>query len=344
MHLSVERDSGFRILESSGSSAGQQQRKSLLLAALFRGLPTLPGYVFTLNNLLSAAPVDLKAVSQVIRSDPSLSVQVIKLCNARAVDPGPTVFGIEDAVRRLGTERLRALMLICPLLGYAGQRSSASRVRSFWQHSFLTALLSEQIARWTGYPKPEKAYVAGLLHDIGKLPFVTIASAENAQWESSSSEEQGESIEAERQYFGLDHCEMGRRIGILWGLPPVLIEVFEHHHRPGKTCHDPTLIGIVAAADQFCQRRGVVLEGAPPQLGSSDPRQYAELLRPCLPGVDAGERMKIAGWLHQRFPELIRLLEFGPTGILVGASWPAADSGIRPGPDRLGAVRTRTGD
>ncbi len=63
----------------AGTVASQRQRRTWLLSGLSEGLPTLPGYVFELNGLLSATHVDLTQVSRVIRTDPSLSAQVLRL-------------------------------------------------------------------------------------------------------------------------------------------------------------------------------------------------------------------------------------------------------------------------
>ena len=68
------------------------------MAALSEGLPTLPAYVFELNSLLAAAPVNLKRVGEVIRTDPSLTAQVLRLCNSAFMGFRERVTKIEHAV------------------------------------------------------------------------------------------------------------------------------------------------------------------------------------------------------------------------------------------------------
>jgi len=285
-----------------------------LRAALSEGLPTLPSYVFELNGLLSASPVDLKRVGEVIRRDPSLAAQVIRMCSSTLLDLREKVSSIEHAVILLGTERLRTLVLKISLVEYVGTHLSASLVQSFWLHSFLTAILSERIARWTAYSRPEQAYLAGLLHDIGVLPLLTIAhrnQAKNAlNWLGG-----GESVQAEQERFGLDHCEVGRWIGISWNFSPVLIDVFQNHHNPPQADRDFQLVGIVAAADQFCQKRGIKLGGATPQLRSTDPRPFDDTLRTCLPSLGPEERIRLAEVLETDSLRLVRLLALGNPGL-----------------------------
>ena len=162
----------------------RQSRKLALMAALSEGLPTLPAYVFELNSLLAAAPVNLKRVGEVIRTDPSLTAQVLRLCNSAFMGFRERVTKIEHAVMLVGTERLRTMVLTCSLVEYVGHRVASEDIQSFWQHCFLTAALSERLARGIAYPQPEQAYLAGLLHDIGALPLLVVTSAESQELEN----------------------------------------------------------------------------------------------------------------------------------------------------------------
>ena len=308
--------------DSAGCESAEEQQHKIarLRAALSDGLPTLPSYVFELNGLLSASTVDLKRVGEVIRRDPGLAAQVIRMCSSTLLSVGEKVSSIEHAVILLGTERLRTMMLTISLVEHVGNRLSGSIVQSFWRHSFLTAILSERIARRTAYPRPEQAYLAGLLHDIGTLPLLTIASRSQSgpnvlEWLGG-----GESIQAEQKHFGLDHCEVGRWIGLSWNFSPALIAVFQNHHHPQEADRHSHLVGIVAAADQFCLKLGVKLGGLWPQLSSADPLQFDDTLRACLPSLGAAERIKLAEVLESDSLFLVQMLELGNPKLFGGVS------------------------
>jgi HD-like signal output (HDOD) protein len=193
----------------------RQSRKVALMAALSDGLPTLPAYVFELNSMLAATPVNLKRVAEIIRTDPSLTAQVLRLCNSALMGFRDHVTRIENAVILVGTERLRTMVLTCSLVEYVGHRVASEDIQSFWQHCFLTAALSERLARAIAYPQPEQVYLAGLLHDIGALPLLMVTSAESKSPENVvATAGWGESLELEREHFGSDHCEIGRWIGV----------------------------------------------------------------------------------------------------------------------------------
>ena len=296
----------------------RQSRKLALMAALSEGLPTLPAYVFELNSMLAASPVNIKRVAEIIRTDPSLTAQVLRLCNSAFLGFRERVTKIEHAVMLVGTERLRTMVLTCSLVEYVGHRVASEDIQSFWQHCFLTAALSERLARGVAYPHPEQAYIAGLLHDIGALPLLVVTSAESPSHENPTTFGWGESVELERDHFGTDHCEVGHWIGVSWNFSPVLLEVMVRHHQPRETTQDPHLVGVVAAADQFCVRRGIVLGGVPPELSEPSGNQDQVILQTCLPQLKPEETDKLAEMLETDFLHLIQLMEFGASGLFGG--------------------------
>jgi HD-like signal output (HDOD) protein len=298
--------------------AARQCRKLALMGTLSEGLPTLPAYVFELNSLLAASPVNLKRVGEVIRTDPSLSAQVLRLCNSAFLGFRERVNRIEHAVMLVGTERLRTMVLTCSLVEYVGHRVASEDIQSFWQHCFLTAALSERLARAVAYPQPEQAYLAGLLHDIGALPLLVVTSAEAKEPESIVTWGWGESLELEREHFGTDHCEVGRWIGVSWNFPSTLLEVMVKHHNPREATKDPPLVGVVAAADQFCVRRGIVLGAVPPELAEPTCNQDQVILLDCLLQLKPSEADKLAEMLETDFLHLIQLMEFGAAGLFGG--------------------------
>jgi HD-like signal output (HDOD) protein len=125
-------------------------------------------------------------------------------------------------------------------------------------------------------------------------------------------------LELEREHFGTDHCEVGRWIGVSWNFPSVLLEVMVSHHKPGEARQDPHLVGVVAAADQFCVRRGIVLGAEPPELSGPSGNQDHAILQACLPQLEPEETDKLAEMLEMDFLHLIQLMEFGASGLFGG--------------------------
>ena len=307
-----------RFTAAAEDPEARQSRKLALMAALSEGLPTLPAYVFELNSLLAATPVNLKHVVEIIMTDPSLTAQVLRMCNSAVMGFRERVTKIQNAVVLVGTERLRTMVLTCSLVEYVCRRIASEDIQSFWQHCFLTAALSERLARGIAFPQPEQAYLAGLLHDIGALPLLMVTSAESQKRESMAGFGWGESLELEREHFGTDHCEVGHWIGVSWNFPPAILEVMVRHHRPREAVLEPQLVGMVAAADQFCVRRGILLGGLPPELSEPSANDDQLILEACMPQLKPEEAVKLAEMLETDFLHLIQLMEFGAAGLFGG--------------------------
>jgi HD-like signal output (HDOD) protein len=281
-----------------------RRRKQSLLAILSEGLPTLPSHLFQLNQILASSPVDLKEVSALIRSDPSLTAQLLRLCNSALFGLRRRVTRVEEAAILLGTERLRNLVFACYLIQISCAKLSEEDARPFWTHAVMTAMLSERLSRPLKSEDADQAYLGGLLHDMGKLPLLMVAAEENSPvpvWLKGDGED---SLNLEREYFGLDHCEVGRWLGINWNFVTPLVEVLDSHHRPDQAHFTPLLAGTVAVADHFCER---IESGASLDEASGD--DFYDL---CLPGLSESGRGILLGILRHEYPLMQRMLETEP--------------------------------
>jgi len=289
-----------------------ERRKQALMTIMSKGLPTLPGYILDLNALLSSPSVDLKKVGKLIRTDPSLTAQILKLCNSALFGMKSRVLSIEQASILMGTERLRTLILTCSAMQFAGNSLRAESQLDFWQHSFLAALLSERIANVMDYSEKEQAYLAGLLHDVGQLPLWMVVSQEENKRRPSPPANWVDNTELEQQYFGMDHCTVGRWLALSWNLMPSFVDVLEHHHKPALAEHDSYLAGIVGIADRFLQMQAerpadesmVVVE-------AHDNVEPGSFVAECMPMTSEAERQGIAEMLQTEYIHLLPLVQLG---------------------------------
>jgi putative nucleotidyltransferase with HDIG domain len=138
-------------------------------------LPTLPAVAFKAIELTRAADLSTGDVTALIESDPVLAVQVLRLGKSAGTVPSPCN-SISEAVSRLGAEKLRGV-----LVEISARRALESRdpkvtaaVKALWEHSRAVAQLAQRVAVVSGAPDPDTAYLAGLLHDLGKSVVATI--------------------------------------------------------------------------------------------------------------------------------------------------------------------------
>jgi HD-like signal output (HDOD) protein len=231
------------------------QRQACLLEIMAKGLPPFPHTVLKLNALLSGPSADVKKAAVLIRTDPSLSAQVLRMVNSPLFSLRSRVISIEQAATLLGAERLRTLALSTSMAEFAGQSLPREESMAFWKHNFLAALLSEYQAKRTNYPEKGQAYIAGLLHDIGQVPQWMLACEMKAQNKDVPRKDWFDKPPIERDYFGMDHCEVGSRLAASWNLMPSFIDVLGNHHQPDQATHDPYLVQIVGDVERFLRTR-----------------------------------------------------------------------------------------
>lgn len=300
-----------------------ERRKKRLMDILSKGLPTLPQYVMDLNALLTSSSVDLKKVGKVVRTDPSLSAQVLRLCNSALFGLRRRVVSVEQAIVFLGTDRMRTLVLTCSLMQFAGKHMPMDQVLKLWQHCFLCALLSERIAQKTDYFEKEQAYLGGLLHDIGQLPLWILVIEETGKSRALPPENWCDNVILEREYFGMDHCKVGRWMAVAWNFMPSFVDVFEFHHSPERAQHDPYLVGIVGLADHFLSTQtqeeplpippeeATHLESLPaPDLPPSEVNA-ATVVHPFLPQLAESECQEVLDMLQTEYIHLLPLVQLG---------------------------------
>jgi len=306
------------------------ERRRRLVSTLQRGLPTLPSYLLDLNALLAGPIVDLKKAAKVIRTDPSLSAQVLRLCNSALFGLRHRVLSIEQAAVLLGAERLRTMVLTCAVMQFARQRVPVESLLEFWQHSFLAALLSERSARLLEYAEPEQAYLGGLLHDIGLLPLWMLVIDEQMHHRELPPDNWPDDLEIERAYFGMDHGKVGRSLAVCWNFMPSFMDVFEHHHEPARAQHDPYLVGIVSAVDQFLKScpltasevGGTTDSGAEPagtlcrEQGSGTPGYLIE----CFPSLTQESCLQIQETLRSEYTHVLPLVRLGISVVAPGVA------------------------
>ncbi len=221
-------------------------------------------------KLLSNEGTAFAEVARVLNTDAALAAEVVRLANSPLGSRyRPTT--IVQALSLLGIARVSGLVLtltMSKLLTHAGR---SEVVRRCWRHNLATAVAAKDLAA-TFDVDPEQAYTAGLMHDIGRLGLVVHAPEE---YESLLQTTQ-DIRTAERQVFGIDHCQAGEWIAREWNLPAYVAEVTLHHHDP---ISDQSPLAIVvhvacAMATQLGYRAGSS-NGAEESLTISDELSFS---------------------------------------------------------------------
>lgn len=218
-------------------------------------LPSLPVVAIKLLKLTrddNSAVVDLV---RLIETDPAITAKILKIVNSAAYGLRRKVSSIKHAIVLLGFAAIRSLAMDVVLydqLIKQRARHGFNRVH-FWQHCLTVATLCRALAHTIGYPSPEEAYIAGLLHDIGKIISETHGRISYSEFLKQQDHHDGLLIDIEKKIIGLDHCDIGAFVCQQWGLPDAIVLALKLHHQ--RFGHLPLnqeqrmLVAMVALAD-----------------------------------------------------------------------------------------------
>jgi HD-like signal output (HDOD) protein len=163
------------------------------------------------------------------------------------------VKSVHGAIVVLGVRQIREILLSCSLLNLLPKESWVIDPLIFWEHSLGCGLVSRFCARKARYKEPERAYLAGLLHDLGELVNMMSFQEEFRAAAQLARSEQIPLHQAERSALGFTHCDTGKILAEHWRLPEDIAEVVEHHHDVQQAKLHPVLVSLVSLSDHLCQ-------------------------------------------------------------------------------------------
>ncbi len=166
------------------------------------------------------------------------------------------VDSLRAAIVGLGFQRVSDIAMSCGILNMM-PRDSGIDPTAFWEHSLGCALVARHFARKISYANPGKAYLAGLLHDLGIVVNLCVVPKEFVDAYSLARKEGIPLDEAEKLVLGFTHCESGRLLAERWELAPDLLEVVSLHHSPQEAQVDAGLVSIVEISDLLCRMSGL---------------------------------------------------------------------------------------
>ncbi len=213
-------------------------------------LSSLPMTTMQMMKLLDDDTVEASRVLDVIEKDPSLTANLLKLANSAFYGLRRQVGSAREALILLGNQTIVTLafatsmgdILRGPLAAYRLDRNA------LWHHALGTALAATHLASLSGpQENRERAFTAGLVHDIGKLLLNKPLKTKLDQLPPDCNF--SDLLEAESNILGFNHAEAGARLAEAWNFPPYLVKVIECHHGDLAEPQDGELLRAVSAAN-----------------------------------------------------------------------------------------------
>ena len=198
-------------------------------------LPTTVSKILQICNNPNTSPADL---NKVISLDPVLMGKVMKLINSAYYGLSQEITSLVRAIIMLGLNTVKNLALSTAVLGSLGKKGNfqALNLEGFWRHSLCVGVTAKLIAKKRGVDpkKLEEYFVAGLLHDIGKIPLNNRFSDEYVNAMSFSDMDHMPLCKAEYKTMMVDHSQVGLMIAEAWKLGDEIRDAIQHHHQSAE--------------------------------------------------------------------------------------------------------------
>lgn len=221
-------------------------------------LPSLPVVTSEVINLIENPEISAQQVSESISKDQVLTGKILKMVNSAYYGLPRKVATLTEAVTILGMDTLRTLTI-----GFSAYRTfsygpgvKGLTTNQVLQHSLACAGAAKAISQRIGYQMAEQAFLAGLLHDIGKMVLVNFLKEEYTQVIEKTNAEEKNLVMAEVEVLGLDHAQLGKMLAEKWNLPDILIAPIANHHKPDRNSEHLLITQIVHLANALAVTAG----------------------------------------------------------------------------------------
>lgn len=279
---------GTSIIKSAQTPAILERATIELRIANCPRLPSLGSINFALRELLAADNRYTGQIADVIRRDPSLTARLLRLVNSVYHRQTTPVNSIEEAVFYLGTRQIRQLAMITPVIDDFQKLTGRTQFvwRSFWQHCIATALLTREVINVSGVQPEDADYVAGLIHDVGKIIMASCFGDRFVEIHRRAATEPKSLRQIELEVLGIDHAELGALYLQHHSLPEVMVETARFHHTPELARKHPKVVAAVQIANLILHQAKVGASGNNEPVSEAD-WMSASGWAVLLPGADS---------------------------------------------------------
>ena len=225
-------------------------------------IPSLPEIFYQFKQAIDDPESSFEEIGEIVGNDPGLTARLLRIVNSAFFGFPQQVETISHAIGIVGREQLNDLVISTIVIDqFKSIPPSSINMESFWKHSIACGLSARTLALLQGEANPDRFFVAGLLHDIGrlviciKLPFKVLEI-------SLRSKSKGETLhKAELGSLGFDHADVGGFLMKTWKLPKALIESVEFHHSPAEATQFSLEASMIHVADVIANTLDLGFQG-----------------------------------------------------------------------------------
>jgi len=248
------------------------------LKQVVKEIPTLPVVYQQLFSQMNNPDVSVPQLAEIVSRDQALASKILKLVNSAFYGYKSEINTVNRAMVILGFRTIRNAALAISVFEYVASDEIHRQfnLEKFWRHSLGVASICKVLGKSAGIKQQEETFVAGLLHDVGKLIMMKYFQEDFLEVCGRAEQEGLRWHEAEDGLLRIGHTALARAVLRSWNFPPNLIEAVQYHHAPDPSITFSRLVSLVHLSDQTAYALDM---GAPMSRGgeSCDPRASSEL-------------------------------------------------------------------
>jgi HD-like signal output (HDOD) protein len=199
-------------------------------------LVSFPDIYFKIREVLNSPVSSATHIAQVVSKDPSLTVRLLRLVNSSFYGFPNPITSIPRAVAIIGTNELTSLALAVSTISvFKHVPPQMVDMKSFWKHSIACGIFSRLLAFSRRHPSEERFFLAGLLHDLGRIIMLTRLPQVMTSLMEHARSRRVPLVESERTFLGYDHATLGNRLLEHWNIPEPIRDLVRRHHIPSES-------------------------------------------------------------------------------------------------------------
>jgi len=196
-------------------------------------LISLPEIYIRVSQALEDENHNAKQLGDIIGHDPALTARILRIVNSAYYSLASQVELVSRAVSVIGEDDLRNLVLATSAVDtFKRIPNQLVDIDLFWRHSVHTGIVARLLSKYCNILHGERLFVAGMLHDIGKLVLYFKEPELSQQVLLKAADTDGQLYNAEKEIIGFTHADVGAALIDAWKLSDTLKEVIAHHHTP----------------------------------------------------------------------------------------------------------------
>jgi len=194
-----------------------------------RLVPPFPAIAQRILALVAREDVDFAHLADLVKMDPSFSAELLRVANSALFGAPREVTSLANAILMVGTDRVKTMAIMVSVNRMVRSSVGINALRKVWLHSLVTAVVADEAARISRFDR-DRAYTAGLLHNLGTLGLMSAYPDDYSRMLEVSDDFGFDLLRTERDLFEIDHCAAGAYLAQDWNFPDELAAAIATHH------------------------------------------------------------------------------------------------------------------